>query len=382
MELFTGYTFFSALVLLSIPAIILGIKEKNIKYYGFFVTLVFVFLALMKSPKAIMYLVIFCLFEYFIIREYLRIYKAKGRNAKTYYIFVFLSLLPLMLNKFLPVLPGHLKIFAFLGISYMTFKGTQIIIEIYDGLIEDVKLFDFAYLFLFFPTITSGPIDRSRRFEEDLKRRISKEEYLDNLGTAIFRILLGAMYKTVFAALFYQAMLRLERTSDILELIGYMYVYGFYMFFDFAGYSHMAVGAGMIFGIQLPENFNKPFVSKDLKEFWDRWHISLSHWFRDFIFTRIVMKMTEKKCPKKKLNRASLAFLINMSVMGIWHGTDLNYIVYGVYHGVLLAITEIYEKKSKFHKKNKKKKWYHAIQWFVTFNVVMFGFLIFSGKLI
>ena len=242
MELFTGYTFFSALVLLSIPAIILGIKEKNIKYYGFFVTLVFVFLALMKSPKAIMYLVIFCLFEYFIIHEYLRIYKAKGRNAKTYYIFVFLSLLPLMLNKFLPVLPGHLKIFAFLGISYMTFKGTQIIIEIYDGLIEDVKLFDFAYLFLFFPTITSGPIDRSRRFEEDLKRRISKEEYLDNLGTAIFRILLGAMYKTVFAALFYQAMLRLERTSDILELIGYMYVYGFYMFFDFAGIEQWAVG--------------------------------------------------------------------------------------------------------------------------------------------
>ncbi|SES01013.1 D-alanyl-lipoteichoic acid biosynthesis protein DltB [Lachnobacterium bovis] len=382
MELFTGYIFFSALVLLSIPAIILGIKEKNIKYYSFFVTLVFVIWALIKSPQAIAYLIAFCIFEYLIIQAYLKIYKAKGRVASTYYTFLFLSLLPLMLNKFLPMLPGHYKIFAFLGISYMTFKGTQIVIEIYDGLIDNVKLFDFMYLFLFFPTITSGPIDRSRRFEEDLKRKISKEEYLEHLGDAIFRILLGALYKTVFAAIFYQAMLRLERTSNMLEMIGYMYAYGFYLFFDFAGYSHMAIGTGQIFGIKLPENFNKPFVSKDLKEFWDRWHISLSHWFRDFIFTRIVMKMAEKKRPKKKLHRASLAFLINMSVMGIWHGTELQYIVYGVYHGLLLAITEIYEKKSKFHKKNKKKKWYHAIQWFVTFNLVMFGFLIFSGKVV
>ncbi|SFG81873.1 membrane protein involved in D-alanine export [Lachnospiraceae bacterium C7] len=382
MELFTSVSFWGLLIALSIPAIILGLKEKNIKYYGFVVTLIFVFLALSKSPMAILYLALFCAFEYAILKLYVYLYEKNGREAKTYYLFVVLSLLPLTLNKVLPLLPGNLKVFAFLGISYMTFKGTQMVIEIYDGLIKKISLFDFLYLFLFFPTITSGPIDRSRRFEEEIHTKLPRKKYIENLGEGIYRILLGIMYKTVFAAIFYQFMLRIGKTDTVLSLVGYMYMYGFYMFFDFAGYSHMAVGTGYIFGITLPENFNKPFVSLDMKEFWDRWHISLSHWFRDFIFTRIVMKMAENKFPKKKLHRASIAFLINMSVMGVWHGLSLNYIVYGIYHGVLLALTEIYQKKVKFHKKNKKKKWYKAIQWFVTFNMVMFGFLIFSGKLI
>lgn len=161
----------------------------------------------------------------------------------------------------------------------------------------------------------------------------------------------------------------------------YMYCYGFYLFFDFAGYTLMAVGMSYIYGIRSPENFNKPFLALDMKDFWDRWHISLSHWFRDFIFSRLMMRSIKGKWFKSKLTGASFGLIVNMTVMGVWHGFDIYYIMYGVYHGVLLALTEIYQKKCrKFHRAHKDEKWYIAVSWFITFNLVMFGFFIFSGR--
>ena len=155
------------------------------------------------------------------------------------------------------------------------------------------------------------------------------------------------------------------------------------MFFDFAGYSLIAVGTGYMLGIKVRENFNKPFISTDMKDFWARWHISLSEWFRDFIFYQIYNVLNEEeKVLKTRLTTASVGFIINMFVIGIWHRLAIQYLVYGLYHGVLLALTEIYQKKSKFYKKNKKKRWYKIVSWAITMNFVMFGFLIFSGHII
>ena len=93
-----------------------------------------------------------------------------------------------------------------------------------------------------------------------------------------------------------------------------------------------------------------------------------------------MMKAIKGKWFKNKLTGASIGFIINMGVMGVWHGLNLQYILYGLYHGVLLAITEVYQKKSKFYKKHKKDKIYKLVSWFITVNLVFFGFLIFSGK--
>ena len=160
-----------------------------------------------------------------------------------------------------------------------------------------------------------------------------------------------------------------------------MYSYGFYLFFDFAGYSLMAVGYSYLFGVRTPDNFNKPFLSVDIIDFWDRWHITLSHWFRDFVFSRITMDLMRSRKFKSRLTIAVIAFMLNMGLMGIWHGTEPYYIIYGLYHGVLLSLTEIYHKKSKFHKRNKKKKWYRLTTGFITFQLVMIGFFIFSGRI-
>lgn len=380
MELFENSVFFIALAILSLPAICLGLMGKKIKGYGILATLFFVIAALYDKPKQLLYIVSFLIFEYIIVNLFLKLTRIKEQSESVYFVFLILSILPLLIYKF-SSLVGY-SIFGFIGISYMTFKCIQYVMEIKDGLIKEVSAGNFFYLNLFFPSLISGPIDRSRRFDDDVNEIKSKSEYIELLTSGLQKILIGAVYKFVISQLIYPYMQNYSQGNGIKTIVAYMYLYGFYLFFDFAGYSLMAIGTGNIFGVRLPDNFNKPFISKDIKEFWDRWHISLSYWFRDFVFSRVIRRMIRNKRIKDKLTRASIAFVINMLIMGLWHGLSLNYIIYGLYHGMLLAFTEVYQKKSKFHKKNKSNVWYKFVSWGVTFNLVMLGFLIFSGRII
>ena len=215
---------------------------------------------------------------------------------------------------------------------------------------------------------------------EDIHQTIPRAEYIELLGTGLFRLLLGLVYKVVLSGLLYLAMNHIPHRGLLFTTVSYMYLYTFYLFFDFAGYSLMAVGVSNIMGIQTPMNFNKPFLSIDIKDFWNRWHISLSTWLRDFIFSRIVMKSMRYKWFKTRLSTAMFAYMINMVFMGFWHGLSWSYIAYGFYHGILMAAFEWYQKKSKFYKKYKQKTAYKVVSWFVTMHLVMIGLLIFSEK--
>lgn len=368
MSLFEDVQFFAVAGVLAIPAVIMGIYEFSLRYYALAVSIAFAALAMAGNQSAIAYLVLYLAMELALVRGFVEITRKRGRNKHIYYAFLVMAILPLGLCK-VSGLTG-VSIFGFIGISYMTFKAVQMIIEIYDGLIKEVNLVDTATFFLFFPSILCGPIDRSRRFMEELNRKKSREEYLEGLGNGLLEICQGVIYKKVVGGL-----LILAGTQN-------MYVYGLYLFFDFAGYSLMAVGMGRIYGISLPANFRAPFISVDMKEFWNRWHISLSSWFRDYLFSRILRNtMRAKAFGANRLVQACFCLIVNMGVMGIWHGLEAHYIVYGLYHGVLLALTEVYQKKSKFYKNHKKEKWYRCASTLVTFNLVMFGFYIFSGQL-
>lgn len=378
MEFFSGLNFWSLLIILSIPAIFLGIKEKKNKYYILFSSLVFCFLVYSKNINSLIYLVIFLIYEYMLIKVYLRLKIEK--NCDKVSIFVILSLFPLVISRILPILEIDYK-FGFLGISYITFKVMQILVEIKDNMIKEVNFIDYLSFMIFFPTLSSGPIDRSRRFIKDIEKTISKTEYLDNLGKGIEYILQGLVYKIILSQLIFDKInIISEATYTTKNLTIYMYLYGFYLFFDFAGYSLMAVGVSKIFGIDTPMNFNKPFLAKDMKDFWNRWHMSLSHWFRDFVFSRLVFAMFKKKIFKSSLTTAMVAYIVNMTLMGVWHGINFSYLLYGLYHGIILAITEYFQ-KTKFYKNNKNKKWFEYSSIFITFNLVMFGFFIFSENL-
>lgn len=379
MEFFSGLNFWSLLIILSIPAIFLGIKERKNKYYILFSSLVFCFLVYSKNINSLIYLVIFLIYEYMLIKVYLRLKIEK--NCDRVSIFVILSLVPLVISRILPILEIDYK-FGFLGISYITFKVMQILVEIKDNMIKEVNFIDYLSFMIFFPTLSSGPIDRSRRFIKDIEKTISKTEYLDNLGKGIEYILQGLVYKIILSQLIFDKInIISEATYTTKNLTIYMYLYGFYLFFDFAGYSLMAVGVSKIFGIDTPMNFNKPFLAKDMKDFWNRWHMSLSHWFRDFVFSRLVFAMFKKKIFKSSLTTAMVAYIVNMTLMGVWHGINFSYLLYGLYHSIILAITEYFQ-KTKFYKNNKNKKWFEYSSIFITFNLIMFGFFIFSEKFV
>ena len=378
MSLFADSQFFICAAIFAIISVIIGLKGRSQKYIGFIASAFFVFMAMKEKPIALVYLVIFLAFQWLLVTSYLAIVKKYGKKQSFYWLYIFLSLAFLIIYK-LTSLAGK-GILGFIGISYVTFRSVQMILEIYDGLIKEVKLFDFLYYMIFFPCLLAGPIDRSQRFEKDIYRILPRQEYLEKVGKGIETLLLGVVYKFIFGGLAFAACNHFRTITGIENQLVYMYTYGIYMFFDFAGYSYMAIGMGSFFGIDVPRNFNAPFIAVDIKDFWDRWHITLSHWFRDYLFSRLMMRATKAKWFGSKLTRASIIFMINMTVMGVWHGLTLDYIVYGLYHGVLLAITEVYQKKSKFHKKHKKDKWYKFFSWLITINLVMFGFYIFSGR--
>ena len=373
MNYFEGNEFFLLLFVVLLIGFVVNFFEKRKDYYILALSLLFAGAIYGKSRAMIVYLLAFIVYQYFLV------FLAQRIEAKWLKPLVFLSILPLVINKVFALTSLHLL--AFIGISYMSFKTIQIMLEISDGLIkEKISVKDYLQFLLFFPTVSAGPIDRSRRFLKEINEVMPRKEYLELAGDGVYRIVLGLLYKIVLSTYVYQMLLALNNTGTVVYSIKYMYLYTLYLFFDFAGYSLMAVGSSNILGIQTPMNFNKPFLSVDIKDFWTRWHITLSTWLRDFVFSRVLMQVIRKKWFKNRLHNATYAYIINMLVMGFWHGLSVSYIVYGFYHGVLMAGFEVYQKKSNFYKKNKNKNWYKLLSWFVTMNLVMIGFFIFSGE--
>ena len=373
MNYFEGNDFFLLLFVVLLIGFVVNFFEKRKDYYILALSLLFTGAIYGKSRAMIVYLLAFIVYQYFLV------FLAQRIEAKRLKPLVFLSILPLVINKVFALTSLHLL--AFIGISYMSFKTIQIMLEISDGLIkEKISAKDYLQFLLFFPTVSAGPIDRSRRFLKEMNEVMPRKEYLELAGDGVYRIVLGLLYKIVLSTYVYQMLLALNNTGTVVYSIKYMYLYTLYLFFDFAGYSLMAVGSSNILGIQTPMNFNKPFLSVDIKDFWTRWHITLSTWLRDFVFSRVLMQVIRKKWFKNRLHNATYAYMVNMLVMGFWHGLSVSYIVYGFYHGVLMAGFEVYQKKSNFYKKNKNKNWYKLLSWFVTMNLVMVGFFIFSGE--
>ena len=376
---YDGYLYMYILLLTMIPAVVLGVMEKKLKYYGMIATALMIYLIIGLDVQ-FRYLMIFMIWEMAVIFLYKYI-RAKKKSKWVFRGFLFATMLPLIINKIAPI--TSFGAIGFIGISYLSFRTIQIVIELYDGAITELNFLDTLYFVLFFPTLSSGPIDRSRRFEEEINKVIPREEYLnDYLIPGIKKIFQGLLYKFAIATLihFYWVS-KVNPNPGIMPIVSYMYAYTLYLFFDFAGYSLLAVGTSYIFGVHAPDNFNKPFISKDMKEFWTRWHISLSRWFGDYIFSRYVLNAMRNKKFKKRATASHVAQMITMTTMGFWHGLTWYYIVYGLYQGVALVLTDEFTKKSKIYKKYKKEKWFQRIQIFVTFHIICFGMLIFSGFL-
>ncbi|SRR5258707_2397684 len=320
-------------------------------------------------------------FEWLIAAGFLLI-RRRGVNRAALYLSLSLSLLPLLAAKFIPLFQSSYSLF-FLGLSYITFRALDVVIGIHDGMIASVSPVQYLTFLLFFPTISSGPIDRYNRFAEDWTRERTRAEFTSDLDGAVHRVFTGFLYKFILAALIQQYWLNpMAGDMNPLHIVSYMYAYTFYLFFDFAGYSAFAVGFSYLFGIHTPENFSRPFLARDIRDFWNRWHMSLSFWFRDHIYNRFVFAALKGKWFKNRYTSSYLGYILTMGLMGLWHGTALHYIVYGFYHGILLSVTAWLDRRFKGNRLlNSQSLFWQAASILLTFHLIAIGLLIFSGRL-
>ena len=386
MGFFTEPAFFILLAVVVAIAAVLGMLEKPLHKYGLAASVVMLALLFSESLPSLVFLLAYLAYSFALEQAVERMFRAGDAHAVAKYrVCLAAQIAPLAVYKTGVLFdPGFL---GFVGISYITFKTVQVLIEVRDGLIDHVRPWRYLYFLVFFPTFTSGPIMRSRPFQKDLERCLTRDAYLELLYRGAGWFVLGALYKFVGSALASWLMWFAPAAIGgatpgawAAAQLAYGFAYGLNLFFDFAGYSHMAVGAGLALGIEVPRNFRAPFLAVDIKDFWDRWHITLSHWLRDYVFMRFTAAALERGWFKSTLTTACIAFVINMTLMGLWHGLTPEYLVYGLYHGILLAACEAFQRKSAFYKRNRKKRWFRACSWAITMAAVFYGFALFGGQ--
>ena len=398
------FTFLLIAFIVLIPVIILGFLGKRSYIYNGISTAIMIVLIFSSDKHNLLgqkYLsvqllsfIIYVIWQVALIMFY---YKSRQKNntfAKFTTVMV-LSILPLAIVKILQSswLGGHqihfhesklIEFVGFLGISYVTFKSVQLIMEIRDGSIKEIKVWKLIQFISFFPTISSGPIDRYKRFVKDDKKVPTGGEYRELVLKAIHMIMLGFLYKYIIAYFIqvYAVNPLQMNLHGFTHMWLYMYAYSLYLFFDFAGYSLFAIAVSYLYGIKTPPNFNQPFKAKNIKDFWNRWHMTLSFWFRDCIYMRSLFYMSRKKLLKSQFAMSNMAFFLNFFIMGIWHGLEVYYIVYGLYHAALFIGYGYYERWRKKHPPRWQNGFTTALSIIITFHFVTFGFLIFSGKFI
>jgi membrane protein involved in D-alanine export len=349
-----------------------------------------------SSLRQIWAVAIYVLGQY-LVAAALLLYRRRWRAKWPGYLAVALALLPLLAAKFLPPnaaasaagpvgAPGATGLVEFIGLSYATLRAIDVLIEIHDGLITALPPGQYFAFLVFFPTVSSGPIDRFRRFAKDWKTPLSRAGFLQDLDGAVHRIFTGFFYKFIVAHLIYERWLKkIPETPTLTHTLSYMYGYSVYLFFDFAGYSAFAIGFSYLLGIHTPENFSRPFLSRNIKEFWTRWHITLSFWFRDFIYMRFLLFVFKQRWFRDKHLAGYVANFLTFGLMGFWHGTEVRYLIYGFYHAVLVTAHDVFARWNKPHPDRPARLWGNSLPWqaagiLVTVHAVCFGFLIFSGR--
>ena len=256
-----------------------------------------------------------------------------------------------------------------LGISFYTLTQVMYLVDTYQGMNQPSSLFDHATVVSLFPYISSGPLVRARSIVKQLHQYTFSESRLELACRGFYLFTLGLAKKMLLADSFAKladAGFRSPRGYTMAEAWAFSLAYTFQIYFDFSGYSDMAVGSAWMLGIDIPQNFNAPLKAKSISEFWQRWHISLSNFITSYLYTPILRSMG-----KATLESSAIAIFIAMGIAGLWHGPAWTYLVFGLMHGSGLAINQAW-------KKNKKKMpdW---LGWLLTLSLVNAAFIVFRS---
>lgn len=252
--------------------------------------------------------------------------------------FKYFNFLTELVNKLLPKASFTVKEIALpIGISFYTFQALSYVIDVYRGRIKVQRnLWNLALYISFFPQLIAGPIVKYHDIEEQLKGR---EHSWEKCGYGIKRFTYGLGKKVIFANSF-AAVVDHVLSDSLRPYMGtgltwfIMVLYSLQIYYDFSGYSDMAIGLGKMFGFDFMENFNYPYVSVSVREFWRRWHISLSAWFKEYIYIPLG---GNRKGEGKTCRNLFIVFLVT----GIWHGAGVNFVLWGMYYGAFIVAEKI-----------------------------------------
>lgn len=364
--LFSSISFiYYFLPLLFIAYFITPKKYRNIPLLVF--SIIFYFLG---EPKYVIILILSCIINYYISK--LMVNKKYKKHKKTFLILLLIYNIGQLLyfkytdffisniNSIFNLNISLLHVIMPIGISFFTFQIMAYIIDVYNQKHKPAKkLTDFMMYVSLFPQLIAGPIVRYADIEKEVTKR---ETNFKNFSQGVKRFTIGLSKKVLLANVLGEfAKLLVEETvlSSWLKPI----LFTLQIYFDFSGYSDMAIGLGLMFGFHFLENFNYPLIAKSITDFWRRWHMSLSSWFRDYVYIPLGGNRVSK-----------LKWIRNLFVVwfltGFWHGASWNFIIWGLYFGILLVIEKLF--LGKLLEKTK------ILKYIYTTIIVIISFLIFS----
>lgn len=302
------------------------------------------------EPVFIFIMLIIILYDYYEgiqIYKYLNTDRKKAKRHLIYsivfsmsflFFFKYFDFFILSINTITSLQLPTLGIVLPIGISFYTFQTMSYTIDVYRGDVSaQKKFFPFATYVSLFPQLIAGPIVRYRDVEKDLvHRNISVED----VSYGIERFIIGLSKKVLLAnniAILNQNIMAQTDLTTLGTWIA-MIAFAFQIYFDFSGYSDMAIGLGRMFGFHFLENFNYPYISKSITEFWQRWHISLSTWFKEYVY----IPLGGNRCGKKRM---IVNIFIVWGLTGFWHGASFNFLLWGLYFGCVLLIEKLWLSK-------------------------------------
>jgi D-alanyl-lipoteichoic acid acyltransferase DltB (MBOAT superfamily) len=226
-----------------------------------------------------------------------------------------------------------------LGFSYVAFRLIHTLRDRVNGRLPVVSLRDYLVYALFFPAFTAGPIDRLQRFQQDVEKPLTAERLPVDVGVGGQRLAVGMFKKFVLADSLSLIALNAKNAGQV-QSGGWAYVlliaYSFLIYYDFSGYTDIAIGLGRLMGFVLPENFNRPYLKPNLTQFWNNWHMTLTQWFRAYFFNPVTRSLRRKKLPVWFV--ILFTQLTTMVLIGMWHGVTLNFLLWGLWHGAGLFV--------------------------------------------
>lgn len=253
-----------------------------------------------------------------------------------------------------------------IGISFFTFQGLSYVIDVYTNKAEVQKnLLKFALFKSFFPQMIAGPIVRYVDVHDQIDNRVTT---IDDFAYGVRRFVIGLGKKVIIANTLGQVADQIFGLPPHQNTLAVAWIgaicYAFQIYFDFSGYSDMAIGLARMFGFKFKENFDFPYISKSITEFWRRWHISLSSWFRDYLYIPL---------GGNRKGNVYLNLLIVFLVTGLWHGAAWNFVIWGLWHGFFIVIERVVKKKNLTFSLPRSLKWIYSSV------VVLFGWVLFRS---